>query len=433
MGVVHFHLKEPNSSKLTSIVLVYWLKNERIKYHTNEKVLPAHWLRNIQRADETAEFKGYKKVNKNLVRYLNFVDNLIELAKFNKTTLTKEYIKESLDKEFKAFKREAEIGSSPKINLMTYIDQFINECNSGKKLTPNGKMYKQHTIKGFKTIVTHLKNYQEYSHVKLDFKDITLDFYDDFLKYFNDNQKRINTIGKNVKNLKTIMHHATEDGYNSNLEYQRKKFKVINEESDKIYLSEEELSKIYNHDLSSNKRLENVRDLFIIAAYTALRFGDLEKLTGENFVFTDKMNYLKVTTQKTEVNVIIPLRNEVLTIYNKYNGKLPRCVSNQKMNEYLKEIGEKAGIKDKVLLSTTKGGMRFDESLVKYQLITTHTARRSAATNMYLAGVPTISIMKITGHKTEKAFLKYIRISQEDNALKLSEHPFFKNEGLRVV
>jgi integrase len=145
-----------------------------------------------------------------------------------------------------------------------------------------------------------------------------------------------------------------------------------------------------------------------------------------------KINYLKTTTQKTDINVIIPLKDIVLSIYNKYDGKLPRCVSNQKMNDYLKEIGQLAKISDTVHTSTTKGGMRYDESFKKWELITTHTARRSAATNMYLAGVPTISIMKITGHKTEKAFLKYIRISQEDNALKLIEHPYFRNQHLRI-
>lgn len=121
------------------------------------------------------------------------------------------------------------------------------------------------------------------------------------------------------------------------------------------------------------------------------------------------------------------------SIYNKYEGQLPSCVTNQKMNEYLKEIGELAEINDTVHLSSTKGGMRYDESFKKWELITTHTARRSAANNMYLTGVPSISIMKINGHKTEKAFLKYIRITQEDNALKLREHPYFRNEGLKVV
>jgi hypothetical protein len=88
-------------------------------------------------------------------------------------------------------------------------------------------------------------------------------------------------------------------------------------------------------------------------------------------------------------------------------------------------LGQKAELKDDVVIASTKGGKRHTENFKKHELITTHTARRSFATNAYLQNVPTISIMKITGHRTEKSFLKYIKISQEDNANKLINHPFF--------
>ena len=437
MSEVHFHLKQSKSSKPTSILLMYWLNNERLKYHTTEKVLPLIWDKDTQRAVESKEIPGAKKLNKNLSRYENFIDNLVELAKFNKVPLTIDYLRKMLDEEFKAHKKVQEedpnIQEKPKLNLFEYLDHFIDDCTSGRRLTSEGKRYREVTIKGFGTLKYHLLEYQTQTNKKIDFKVITIDFYDDFLKYFNDNEKRINTIGKNIKNLKTLLNAATEEGYNDNLEFQRKKFKVITEDTDKIYLTEKDLIAIYDLDLSDNRRLDNVRDLFLIGAYTALRFGDMEKLKGDDFVFTDKMNYLKITTQKTDTNVIIPLKDIVLAIYNKYEGKLPRCVTNQKMNEYLKEIGELAKLNEMVWVSSTKGGMRFDEKFAKWQLITTHTARRSGATNMYLAGVPSISIMKITGHKTEKAFLKYIRITQEDNALKLMEHPYFKNSNLKIV
>jgi len=109
----------------------------------------------------------------------------------------------------------------------------------------------------------------------------------------------------------------------------------------------------------------------------------------------------------------------------KYDGIPPYDISNQKMNEYLKELGELAEMNENILLSSTKGGKKKSETFKKSELITVHTARRSFATNAFVMNVPSISIMKITGHKTEKAFLKYIKISQEENANKLSNHPFF--------
>lgn len=122
---------------------------------------------------------------------------------------------------------------------------------------------------------------------------------------------------------------------------------------------------------------------------------------------------------------MIPLKAQVKEILTKYKGVPPEANSNQKMNEYLKELGELAEIDEEILITQTKGGKRVTETFKKWELITTHTARRSFASNAYLMGVPTISIMKITGHRTEKSFLKYIKISQEDNANKLVNHPFF--------
>jgi integrase len=128
---------------------------------------------------------------------------------------------------------------------------------------------------------------------------------------------------------------------------------------------------------------------------------------------------------KTGEIVVIPLHWIVTAILQKYNYDLPRSISNQKMNDYLKEIGEKAGIDESVSITKFEGGIKVARTSNKYKLISTHTARRSGATNMYLAGIPAISIMKITGHKTEQAFMRYIQMTQEDNANKLIDHPFF--------
>ena len=134
---------------------------------------------------------------------------------------------------------------------------------------------------------------------------------------------------------------------------------------------------------------------------------------------------IKVKTQKTDELVLIPMNRIVCEIIEKYEGNLPNAISNQKMNDYLKEVGQLAKIKEVIEKVSTKGGKRIREKFYKYELITVHTARRSFATNAYLFNVPAISIMKITGHRTEKNFLKYIKISQEDNANKLINHPFF--------
>jgi integrase len=220
------------------------------------------------------------------------------------------------------------------------------------------------------------------------------------------------------------MNEAVDRKLTANLQFKNKRFKNLEEHSESIYLSEDEIKELYDLDLAKSERLNKVRDLFIIGCYTGLRFSDLSQLRPENI--NELGNMVKIRTQKTDEVVIIPLNSYIKKILTKYGGNPPEAYSNQKMNEYLKDLGKEAKIKENIIVTATKGGIRQSETFKKWQLITTHTARRSFATNAYLNNVPTISIMKITGHRTEKAFLKYIRISQEDNANKLLNHPFFK-------
>lgn len=126
--------------------------------------------------------------------------------------------------------------------------------------------------------------------------------------------------------------------------------------------------------------------------------------------------------QKTGGHVAIPLHPVFLKIWEKYDGQLPNNISNQKFNDYIKEVCQIAEINATVFKSITRGGRKETTSYEKWQIVSSHTARRSFATNLYLSGFPAISIMKITGHKTESAFLKYIKVTSEEHAKMLMEH-----------
>jgi len=142
-----------------------------------------------------------------------------------------------------------------------------------------------------------------------------------------------------------------------------------------------------------------------------------------------------VKTQKTGEKVVIPLHWTVKNILEKYSETakgLPRDLSNQRMNDYLKEIGREVKIDEQIHRANTKDGLKVSTNVPKWELITTHTARRSFATNLYKNGYPTIGIMQITGHRTEKSFMKYIKVSHEENAEKLIQHWKTTNK-LRVV
>lgn len=164
------------------------------------------------------------------------------------------------------------------------------------------------------------------------------------------------------------------------------------------------------------------RDLFIVGCYTGLRFSDFSQIKRENI----RNGMISLRTQKTNELVTIPVHPIVEEIMSKYKGKyansLPPAFANQIMNGYLKDIGKLAEFEESVLVSKTIGGKKVSQTFKKYELITTHTARRSFATNLFLQEFPAISIMKLTGHRSEKNFMNYIKMTPHQNAEKLRKH-----------
>lgn len=408
MASVTFALKEPNSKSLTLIYLIFRFNSLQWKFSTEQKILPKFWNPETNKARESRSFPGASELNNLLTNCENGVLNTYRKLINDKEQVKREPLREAID-----IALSKEIQQTDKKDFFAFIDNFITTSN--KKLN---------TVKQYRQAERVLKEYQEAIKVPITFESIDLDFYESYVKHLNKKGYYTNSVGGFVKNLKVFMGAAVDRGLTKNMAYKHSKFRKVNEESESIYLSTNELKTIYELKLEDNERLDKVRDLFIIGCYTGLRFSDLSKLSSENII--DKNSKIKILTEKTGELVIIPLHPFIKDILEKNNGEIPRVISNQKMNEYLKELGEKAKFNDSVTINFTKGGKQTKKAFPKYDLITVHTARRSFATNAYLNDIPSISIMKITGHRTEKAFLKYIKISQEDNANKLLNHPFFK-------
>jgi integrase len=269
---------------------------------------------------------------------------------------------------------------------------------------------------------------------KLDWQNIDMDFYFDFTDFLKFKYNHTpNTVGKYVKTLKVFLREAIEAGFDVPRTFENRKFSAPSEKVEHIYLTEDELTKIYELDLTKRPALEAQRDLFVIACYTGLRFSDFTTLKPENIIQTESGTAIKKATYKTKEVVLIPLHYRAEGILMKYENRLPRALSNQKMNVALKTIGKLAGIDTDFTTTKTIGNLSTTVTQPKHELITTHCGRRSFATNAFKAGIPTISIMKITGHTTEAAFLKYINLSNEENANLLMNHSFFRKPQMKVV
>lgn len=349
-------------------------------------------------------YKGNNKLNVLLSVHRQKIEDIINTALANDINPDVNYVK-NIFSNGKKEKTERD-----KITFWSFVEDYFKEMKT--KLNPN-------TIRCYNNIINNLKSYEAYEGITLEWNSFDTSFYYKFLDYYTGYKGLGNNgFGKIIKVLKSILNCATDRGINTNLSYKRKEFKALKEDVQNIYLTEDELKKLISLDLSTDKKLDQARDLFIIGCYTGLRFSDYSKLSAQNI--TDEL--IRIKTQKTGSDVIIPIFPEVRLILEKYSGKLPRAYCNQKMNEYLKIIAEKAKLNDVILKSYKSGNKQITNSFKKWEMVSTHTARRSFATNMYKRGLSTLSIMQITGHTTDKSFMAYIKITKEENAMMILEH-----------
>jgi integrase len=431
MAKFNFNLRDASAKEETAIHLVIRFNGERIVFHTGEVINPKFWESKKQRVKVTKQFPQNPEFNLRLDNIENKAKNLFR--KFEneyKRSPTKKELTELLYQEFKG-KHTAK-----SLELYEFIEKHLEEL----KLSQNdhtGRSVTLVTIRGYRQCLNLIKEFGEKSKAIFGYNDITLDFYYDFLNFLQKKGYSKNTVGKHIKSLRSFMNAATERGLNTNMAFKSKRFTALSEESDNIYLNEKELDELYKLDLKGNKRLERVRDLFLVGCHTGLRFSDFSNIKPSNIKKEDGLEFIEIITQKTANVVTIPVHRIVKKILNKYKGKyensLPPALTNQKMNSYLKEIGRlMESLKVKTQKSITKGGLKISKNINKYELLSTHTARRSFATNNYKSGLNTRVIMSITGHKTEGAFLKYIKVTSTENA-KLMKLHWDKQQKLKIV
>lgn len=429
MAKFNFNLKNPGQSDHCIIKLIVRYNNLMLAYYTGEHINPKYWNEEEQRAKHSKDFPQYPEFNRRLSYIMSTSETIFTrfLNDNNNRPPTIEELRILLKNEFKKEPTQS------KVDLFSFIEQFIEDAKNMVN-DKTGKPVVISTIQSYKNHFRLLKGFHKKTRIRVDFDTIDLDFYHDFIGYLQkEHNFTTNTIGKHIKTLKVILNDAVERGINVNKGYKSKRFKVVGEKVDSIYLNEKELQAIYNLDLSQNKRLEKARDLFLVGCWTGLRFSDFSQIKPKHF----ENNFIKIETQKTKESVVIPIHWMVREIMKKYSDEnlnsLPPSISNAKMNQYVKEVGAMIeSLHSKESFQKTKGGVLVITTSKKYELITTHTARRSFSTNLFLSGFASISIMKITGHRTEKAFLTYIKMTPEDNAKLLQLHWQEKNM-LRAV
>jgi integrase len=315
--------------------------------------------------------------------------------------------------------------------LVPFMERYLKECGR-----PEG------TLKGYVTTINKVKEYQQEKHARLEFGDVNACFEDDFKKWMTRQGFSRNYIGNTVKNVKMFMSVARRM-YKLHDSREHEDFKVDAEAADTIFLSVEELTRLHHLDINEEtvekalgrQRACNVkrkvaamdvaRKKFLIGAFCAMRVSDFNRITEMNV----KGNTITIMPEKGSAlrkpkPVTIPMHpvvKEILAGGFDLNIK----VSAQKINEHIKEVCRMAGITEPVTVYRTEGGKLVERTREKCELVSTHTARRSGATNMDLAGMPIRLIMACTGHTRRETCERYVKGTATDDLREIERNPYF--------
>lgn len=423
-----YNLKDKEPQTLLYACCYY--EKKRIKVSTGLKVFRDTWNVDMQRCEISNKYTDRKnrvghKVNKFLDRVdEEWKDYLATDDPRTKTgyVSTPEFVKHTINYIIeKLQKKEEEKHEKAKITPLSYFTQYVE--NMAHKIDPRtGRYIGERTQMHHKTVLKRFKLFMSERHIKDDFSV----FDERFAKLFTDwaytsKGYRYNTIPASFSVLKVWLNNAYKEKIFDNDTY--KGYPSKGTEVDNIYLTREEIDKIYALDLKAlvakgeidaKSTIEITRDLFIIGCWTGLRRSDIDRL--DKALFDIDRGIIRIITEKTAETVDIPMHPMVKALWEKYEGKFPHLGDKGKVNHHLQELGRHAHLTNNVIIKENRGGKILSQIYKKYQLIKFHTARRSFATNLYLSGAPTISIMKLTGHTTEQNFLKYIKITREENA-----------------
>ena len=381
-------------------------RNFQIFHKSNLVVFPDKWDAEKQTIKAKVLFDERKR--KDFNKAISERKDLIHTVYLQKgKTLTSEILETEIDKVLNPEQYETQ----PTIKTFFQWAAYFIKIAHNRKDKATGRALTGNIIVQYKATYRRLKDFaQLIKKNDFEFSEIDGYFYDKFVSYLQSLNLTLNSVGKHIKVLKTILNEAAKQGYNVNNNH--KSFHVFTEETDTIYLNEPELQKLKDLDLSKSLCFDRVRDWFLLLAWTGSRFSDLEKLTKADI----KDGFISFRQQKTNTKVTIPLHPVTLEILEKYNYRLPEVITNQKFNDYIKEVCRIAEINSPETMTRTEGGKLITSSFEKWEQVTSHTGRRSFATNMYKRGLPSLMIMSVTGHKTEKSFLKYIKVKQEEHA-----------------
>ena len=390
--------------------------SKRIEFTTGYRIDAAKWDTDKQRVRNGCTNKlkqSASEINASLLGYYTEVQEIFKKFEVEEIMPTPEQIKEAFNELHKPIEDVNPRKSTPNAFYKVF-DEFVRDCGRQNDWTDS-------TYEKFAAVKNHLINFRN---------ELTFDFFDekglnDYVTYLRDiKEMRNSTIGKQLSFLKWFLRWAFKKGVHQNNAYDSYKPKLKSTQKKIIFLTWEELNKLREFEIPAAKQaLDRVRDVFLFQCFTGLRYSDVFNLRRSDI----KGDHIEVTTVKTSDSLIIELNNHSKAILDKYkdvafeDDKVLPVITNQKMNDYLKELAEMAGIDEPIRQTYYKGNERIDEVTPKYALLGTHAGRRTFICNALALGIPPQVVMKWTGHSDYKAMKPYIDIADDIKANAMSK------------
>ena len=392
--------------------------SKRIEFTTGYRIDSAKWDADKQRVKNGCSNKlkqSASEINASLLEYYTEIQSIFKRFEVEDVMPTPEQIKEA----FNALHKPVSEEPKPKkealpCDFFQVFDDFVEDCGRQNNWTDS-------TFEKFAAVKNHLTNFRE---------GLTFEFFDerglnDYVGYLRDvKEMRNTTIGKQLSFLKCFLRWAFKKGVHQNNAYDSYKPKLKSTQKKIIFLTWDELNRLREFKIPFNKQaLDRVRDVFLFQCFTGLRYSDVFNLRRSDI----KGDHIEVTTVKTSDSLIIELNKHSKEIIDKYkdvafeDGKVLPVITNQKMNDYLKELAELAGIDEPVRQTYYRGNERIDEVTPKYALLGTHAGRRTFICNALALGIPPQVVMKWTGHSDYKAMRPYIDIADDIKANAMSK------------
>lgn len=416
MAIVKFFIRDPKAVRKTSIMLSFTYSGNRVRISTGEQIFPSHWNNKADRVREIIDEPEACEINNRL----KFMESLV-------TDVYQNFFRDGIIPSPKELMQEIEnlrVKPTLQNNNKGFWELFDEFVEYKKKRLSDVRDYE-------KSLRKHLLNTEKIWEKPLTFASLKLkdkgfiEIMDDHLTFDAINSKgekglAINTVGKQFKNLKVFLNWAFSNEYVP--KFDMKHIITKTEEVDDIYLKQEEVDAIFNlEDLTEKEIL--IRDLFIIGIETALRYSDFIRIKPE-YIVDNKLTINPKKTRSNKKNIVqIPISRKFRAILNKRNGIPPNYDGElTDFNKAVRELAKKAGINSEVVIYSEIGGKHIETVYQKYELVSSHTCRRTFCTLKFLGGMPANVIMKFTSHKTERSFLRYLKLGNEEVCEQYKHH-----------